>query len=108
MRRFLAPYGEAGADFDTELWFPSTLSLNTALTEPTLLTGLLRPMSDGDLIDQPRGAIAGFVTKPPASMYQRAFASRFMSRRAAGTRPRRHPREPLPGSRSWGSSGQCP
>lgn len=28
--RFLAPYGEAGADSDTELWFPSTLCLNTA------------------------------------------------------------------------------
>ena len=28
--RFLAPYGEAGTDSDTELWFPSTLCLNTA------------------------------------------------------------------------------
>jgi Phytanoyl-CoA dioxygenase (PhyH) len=28
--RFLAPCGEAGTDSDTELWFPSTLCLNTA------------------------------------------------------------------------------
>jgi hypothetical protein len=28
--QFLAPYGEAGTDPDSELWFPSTLCLNTA------------------------------------------------------------------------------
>jgi hypothetical protein len=34
--RFLGPYGEAGTDSDTELWILSALSLNTALTEPSM------------------------------------------------------------------------